>query len=147
MTKPVWKHLVKKMVIESTLHELHTEKTKLSKGNTLPEYTELKPQKYLQFLKPEDARTVFKLRTEVYDIKRNCQYQYDDVKCRLCGSEPEDTNHIMNDCLMIQRSNGNVDITCVEEHNMNEVVSRVKNFEEQLEEIISLESTLGALDS
>ena len=66
---------------------------------------------YFDELNTDDARTYFKIRSEVFDIKAFKSYMYDDDICRLCNNGPEDMDHIINQCEEIPRHmHENVDL-------------------------------------
>ena len=75
----------------------------------LPPYTKLEIQEYFTFLSTEDARLLFRIRAQVFDFKVWHKYRYDDLMCRLCGSDVEDVNHMLNDCTSLPRSPENID--------------------------------------
>ena len=59
---------------------------------------------YFYTLSPSRARADFQLRAGVY-ILANRPYIYEETECRLCGSDNEDADHIINRCLKIPRIN------------------------------------------
>ena len=103
----------------------------MSKGSHVPEYTSLKTRSYFYYLNLEEARKVFQIRTETYDIKTFRSYMYgDDTTCRLCKNATEDIEHIMNECTEIERCNNKrVVVGDEEKENIQTMVSRIKCYE------------------
>ena len=86
---------------------------------------------------PNEARILFRLRTETYDIKMFRPYMYDPSKmeCRLCGSHTEDVDHVLNECTHIQHKlQDRVDVHSEKLEEQKEVVRRVMQFSDLLNE-------------
>ena len=134
MTKDQWKRIVKKKLNETALEDLHNQKSRLKKGSIINRYQELSTKKYFEELNASDARTFFKIRAEVYDIKTFRKYQYDDDVCRLCGNGSEDLDHIINRCKEIPRhgshqiEEGSEDID-----NVKIIIRRVNYFQDMVD--------------
>ena len=101
-----WKGLVKRQVKKAAVDELYNRRNTLKKGATLEYGETLAMQPYFDKLNANNARTFFQMRTEVLDIKSFRGYKYEDNTCRLCGSEREDLEHIVNQCPGVPRHNG-----------------------------------------
>ena len=141
--KDCWKQCVKERIIQKSIQELSDERSQLKKGRLLPEYEEMKLKDYFLYLKPEDARTMFRIRSEMYDIKALQKHKYEDSKCRLCGSESEDMDHVLNRCVRVEKNNNrHVNLVAEDEETCREIISRIRSFEDNLEAINSKESSL-----
>ena len=129
MTKSQWKELVDRKTRESAFTELLRAKSKLKKGSNL-QYETLEVQSYFKFLNLQDARTIFKVRTEMYDFKENKHFKYDDANCRLCGEDPEDAHHVANVCRqMPDNCRRMINLTDGNEESVQEIIRRVAMFE------------------
>ncbi len=103
MSKNRWKSIIKDHVREITFNALLTDMAQLKHCNVNP-YHELKQQEYLTELQPPHARTIFQIRTGVFDVKVNRKYWYNDTICRLCGQGDESVEHVVNICPQISRN-------------------------------------------
>ena len=104
MPRTQWESLVKKTILLHAFIELNNQYSNLDNVSS-SHYTKLQQQRYFQFLSPENARTCFQVRTGVYNVKDNRPYLYRDNVCRLCESEEESVDHIINSCTMVPRDN------------------------------------------
>jgi hypothetical protein len=84
MSKEKWKNTVEERIHKVSIDKLNEERKKLKKGKDLSEYTVLQLQGYFEELTAKEARTFFKIRTEIFDLKCFRTYKYDDSICRLC---------------------------------------------------------------
>ena len=96
MTNTKWKAVTGKAVKEAALDMLYKECKSKSKTANIPIYLDLKQQPYFQFLSPSKARTYFQVRAKVFDLKCYRPYMYNNERCRLCGSDKEDLDHVIN---------------------------------------------------
>ena len=88
---------------------------------------------YFDELNTDDARTYFKIRSEVFDIKAFRSYMYDDDICRLCNNGPEDMDHIINQCEEIPRHMyENVDLRTEDVELVRVIVRRAQYFQESV---------------
>jgi exonuclease III len=135
ISKNSWKHTIKKHVHESALLYLNNEKNKL-KTCTLPDYTKLGVQDYLQQLHPQQARAIFQIRTNVVDIKAVRKYQYTDALCRLCNQADENIDHIINSCPEVQRpQTAAIDIHTIDTIQLRELARRYLDFTSKVEDL------------
>ena len=127
ISKTVWKTTVNKSVRKSAVRILNSECLKLKKVTR--QYTELKTKEYLYKLSAEDARTAFGYRSGTLDIKCHKSYMYSDLRCRACGEDKEDTNHIVNHCRVMNKNyQSNTDIETEEVNTIAEVVKTLNSF-------------------
>ena len=94
-------------------------------------------QEYFEYLTPEEARILFKVRTgqgPYLEVKKNHQFStsilwISDFNCRLCYEKEEDTNHILNECNEIVRKGQDVNVNSQEEEEARKIISiRTKQF-------------------
>ena len=141
MSKDRWKNITKQAIRTKTLTILNEECRSKSKTANVPVYEELAQQEYFLQLTPRRARTYFQIRANVYDIKCNRKYMYSDEICRLCNVELENMDHILNHCSMLSRGNAVIeDIYDMSEPNVSELIRRVEQFKEELEQKEELSS-------
>ena len=129
MTKDQWKRIVDEKIRKAALEELLNQKSKLKKGSLIDEGEELSTKTYFEDLNANEARSYFKIRAEVSDIKTFRRYQYDDDICRLCGNETEDLDHIVNRCSQIPRC-GVQDLKSEDIDNVKAIVRRIMYFQD-----------------
>jgi hypothetical protein len=58
---------------------------------------------YMEKMTRHEVSTIFKARTRMLDIKNNFRGKYTDIKCRACGREEENQDHIMEHCSSIHK--------------------------------------------
>ena len=56
---------------------------------------------YMEKLTRNECSTIFKARTRMIDVKHNFRGKYENTTCRLCKTEEETQNHILNICTVI----------------------------------------------
>ena len=136
MSNHAWKSVVTSCIKAFALNELNMENSCKSRTSQLSPYESLKPQSYLESLRPADARLFFAMRSGTLDIKTMRKYNYDegDLQCRLCGTEEETLDHIVNVCCGISRNCHVKDILSGQKEEIVEVVSRVKEFKRLADE-------------
>ena len=129
-----------------TLTLLNEECRSKSKTANVPVYEELAQQEYFLQLTPRRARMYFQIRANVYDIKCNRKYMYSDEICRLCNAELENMDHILNNCSLLSRGSTVIDdIYDMSEPNVSELIRRVEQFKQELEQKDeSTSASLGA---
>ena len=103
-----WKKIVKGRIMTEITDAMNHQRMTQTKSSHLPPYTKLEIQEYFTFLSTEDARLLFRIRAQVFDFKLWQKYRYDDLMCRLCGSDVEDVYHVLNDCTSLPRSPENI---------------------------------------
>lgn len=93
--KQKWKQIVNNFVTETALFSLNEECASQKKASNLGIYSKVQLQEYFSFLSPDEARLIFQIRTQIFDIKTWRKYKYSDEQCRLCGMDIEYINHIL----------------------------------------------------
>ena len=71
------------------------------------EYKKLEMQSYLKSDRfyQEEAKLMFKLRSNMFNVKRNFSSMYkQNFNCRLCDNETEDQKHLLN-CVWLKKDN------------------------------------------
>jgi hypothetical protein len=127
LTKSQWKTIVGRQAKRVALE--HLLQLRLKKGAGL-DYEEIKIKQYFKELSAGDARLVFRLRAEIYDIKANRRYQYNDTVCRLCDSDVESLDHIVNECAEIPRSSTIIKLDTDDMGDIRTIIRRVRCFED-----------------
>ena len=80
---------------------------------------------------------MFHIRSGSIDLKTNRPYKYgDDVSCRLCKKKPESVNHVVNECVFIEREDL-LDIYSLKREEMTKVSRRCIDFQEKVDELES----------
>ena len=103
-SKESWKQLVKSKVRKHAFEVLTSEAAEQKNPIDASSYLNLRKQPYLTELAPAQARIIFHLRTNTIDLKTVRKYQYgEDTKCRLCASEEETADHVINKCPEVPR--------------------------------------------
>ena len=103
-SKISWKNHVKTLVKQFVLIQLNRELSEQKHGSQIIPYKQLKKQKYLDTLQPNQTRKLFQVRAGVVDVKTIRKYWYDDSICRLCGEPEENVDHVVNVCRMVPRT-------------------------------------------
>ena len=101
MSKRAWCSLLKKKINKYALNHLKQECSLKYKAKAL-KYDTICIQPYFKTLSTSDSRLMFQIRSSMIDIKTCRAYKYDDNLCRLCKTEREDVDHILN-CPNIRR--------------------------------------------
>ena len=130
MSKGEYRSLVNSSIEKAALEELITECKSKKKTSSLT-YESLKTQEYLKKLYPNQARVIFKCRSQTLDLKSHSTYKYNDLTCRRCCQEDETLEHIINcgndEELILDYADGNL--------NFSNTVRCVKRIESFIEEV------------
>ena len=95
MTKRTWKTLVKNTVRREAFLCL-TQECRDNRKTSHLTYEKLGTAKYMVSLKPHLARTYFRVRLKMFDIKCNFKKKYSfNLSCPFCKSHDEDFKHIV----------------------------------------------------
>ena len=100
ISKPKWKKIVKDVLREKCKFELQSKMKKLSKLENSDMANEtFKAKDYLKNMDMEDARTKFKIRTEMLNFKFNYKNDYQNRaslwNCDSCQTSIETQTHIL----------------------------------------------------
>jgi len=112
-TRNQWKNIVKEAVTKRA-NELYTKeaatKKKLLTMNKVKR--KITREKYLHELKWEEARTMFKARTNMLNFKANYKGSYQNPTCEKCNLKKDETQqHIIEECPQVCRQEIN-GLTC-----------------------------------
>ena len=129
MPEQTWKNIYKKRIKEVAFKQLLEER--LKKGANL-RYEKLSRRGYFDILPFQDAKLIFKLRAEVYDIKAFRKFQYEDDICRLCNAGTENLEHIVNLCPEVPRTDSVTDLLTEDLDDLKAMIRRVKFFDEMV---------------
>ena len=94
MKRETWKNIVKSKIQDYAISVLTEEKETKKKVRQI-EHKCFEPQLYLKSLRKKDASTLFKIRSQVLEIKANERYLHQDMSCRLCDAPEEDLSHVL----------------------------------------------------
>ena len=95
MTKGTWKTLVKNTVRREAFLCL-TQQCRDNRKTSHLTYEKLGTVKYMVSLKPHLARTYFRVRLKMFDIKCNFKKKYSfNLSCPFCKAHDEDFKHIV----------------------------------------------------
>ena len=104
VSKERWKSAIKNKVKTHVWKELISKALLQKHGQRITLPSKLERQEYLTTLPSANARKIFHIRTGTIDLKGHRKYKYgDNTSCRLCNSEVEDVNHVVNTCPAIPR--------------------------------------------
>ena len=93
MTKGTWKTLVKNTVRREAFLCL-TQECRDNRKTSHLTYEKLGTAKYMVSLKPHLARTYFRVRLKMFDIKCNFKKKYSfNLSCPFCKNHDEDFKH------------------------------------------------------
>ena len=133
LSRSRWKEIIKTKIRGHIVTEANDICKSQAKMSHMPMYHNLTLQNYFDFLPPEDAKIMFKIRTGTVDVKANLRYKYPDLKCRLCGNDDQNLNHILNECRTNYTRRGDVtNLYTQDEIDAKEIVHRVKSFLNQV---------------
>jgi hypothetical protein len=142
LSKDVFNTRVRKAIEAKAFSDLYEECKALKKTSDL-QYQRLEVQQYLLKLSPDQARIMFKWRSKTLDIKCHRTYKYKDLKCRGCGNNDEEVDHVVN-CEGISNNSESLpveDVSCLGELNKE----RSLDLQEQIGRISSLCMTLETI--
>ena len=135
---PLQARKVKASVTTTALHQLAAECQSLKKTANL-QYSELKVQDYLSHLYPSQARLVFKWRSKTLDLKTHLTYKYSDMACRICKSDDETPEHVIN-CGVERVMDSKIDVLSMDEFDdftkseLKQMILRISSFLEKVAE-------------
>ena len=114
MTKHEWSNMIRKSIKKKAFKELEEAKMKHSKVRNI-NYKDLEIQTYFlpnrQECTKEDVELIFKLRTNMTNVKMNAKSQFETHKCRKCQAEDETQIHVYS-CDMIWKIKGETKEKC-----------------------------------
>ena len=135
ITKEKWKIIIKRKVKSKALEDLSYEARDQKHASNLLPYSNLAKQEYISTLTPKQARKIFHLRTKTIDLRGERNYLYgDNSSCRLClSTERETVEHVVNDCLGLNRSHHINNIFTTECGQLKEIARRCIDFDTKVE--------------
>ena len=135
-SKGSWKRLVKCQVRQYALDQLNKEASGKKLCRNLCPYLELTKQEYFTKLSPKFARKIFHLRTGTIDLRGVRDYKYGVNKtCRLCLTEIETVDHVVNKCNVLGWTHEINDIYTRNSEELKEVAKRCIIFDEKVEKL------------
>ena len=89
----------------------------------------------MEDLPPKLCRKVFHVRTGTVDLRGVREYMYgDDNMCRLCGTETESVEHVVNLCPEITRTTQIEHIFTTNCKELREVAERCLKFDQKIDD-------------
>ena len=144
LSKENWKKMVKTKVYSYVFEQLCDKAAQQKKAANLT-YSKMNIQDYLIKLPSENARKVFHIRSGTIDLRGNRTYKYGEVtSCRLCGSDVENVEHVVNECPGVARHGGVVNFLSSDCEELLEVSKRCIDFDYQVEELEELKLATSA---
>ena len=135
LSKEAWKNTVKAKVQSKALEDLVLEASEQKQYQNLPPYEKFIRQLYLDELPPKLSRKVFHIRTGTVDLRSIRKYMYGERnECRLCRTEPETPEHVVNRCPEINRSNQVTDIFTTNCEELKKVAERCIEFDSKVDD-------------
>jgi hypothetical protein len=87
-------------------------------------------------LTPKQARKIFHVRTGTLDLRCVRKYKYgDSTLCRLCQNGEETIEHVLNDCVHIERTTKINNHLTTNPEELPEVANRCLAFDKKIEEL------------
>ena len=81
----------------------------------------------------EERRLIFKLRSEVTNIKMNSKGMFENFQCEVCNEEDETQEHILK-CKMLNKEEKEiVDYSKIKNENIIEMINIARKFKNNLE--------------
>ena len=94
-------------------------------------------QKYLKHgqtqISVEERQLIFKLRTQMTNVKMNFRGIYENFQCETCFEEDESQQHIMECRKLNEISHENIDYTKIENGNLSQMVAIARKFKRNIE--------------
>ena len=136
-SKDHWKSIVKRRIKTYALGILNREMSMQKHGCQMDQYHKLETQQYLKDLQPQKARKLFHVRAGILDVKTVRKYWYNDSVCRLCQQNDETVNHIVNECTLISRTSGVIEVFTNNIVEMEQIADRCIQFANKTKEMES----------
>ena len=80
----------------------------------------------------EERPLIFKLRSEVTNIKMNYKGMYENFQCEVCNEEDETQEHIIKCKILNKEEKDNVDYSKIKNGNIIEMVKIARMFKKNL---------------
>ena len=134
ISKERWKTIVKRNVANQALADLSKEASTQKHAQNLLPYQILNCQQYIHKLSPAQCRKIFHIRSQTVDLRTVRRYTYGDlVMCRLCSTEEETVEHVVNNCPEIIHPTRicNIFTTAIEE--LSQIAKRCIDFDAKVD--------------
>lgn len=132
------KQSINKLIKQKTLTSFHKRITETAKDKSKIQYMLQvnntweagKQQPYLNFLTRERASIIFQTRTRMIKIKTNYKNAHNNTTCRMCKSQEETQQHILNECQALHTDNTTKidpkDLFTQNKHSLNEIAIKIE---------------------
>ena len=136
MKKKDFKKMVTNRIEKKAMKVLEEKKANHSKVKTL-KLENRGMQKYLKNSRMkitiEERQLIFKIRSEVTNVKMNFKGMYENFKCEVCNEEDENQEHILKCKLLNKEEIENIDYSKIKNGNVIEMVKIARQFKKNLE--------------
>ena len=136
MKKSESKKIVNQNIEIKTKNDLNEKKFNHSKVKSL-QHNDIGIRKYLKHgqtqILLEERQLIFKLRTQMTNVKMNFRGMYDSFQCEICYEEDESQQHIMECRKLNEISQENIDYTKIENGNLSQMVAIARKFKRNIE--------------
>ena len=136
MKKSESKKIVNQNIEIKTKNDLNEKKFSHSKVMNL-QHNDIGIRKYLKHgqtqILLEERQLIFKLRTQMTNVKMNFRGMYDSFQCEICYEEDESQQHIMECRKLNEISQENIDYTKIENGNLSQMVAIARKFKRNIE--------------
>ena len=137
MKKSEFKKMINQKIEMKTKNVLNEKKSNHSKVKNL-QHNDIGIRKYLKHgqtqILVEERQLIFKLRTQMTNVKMNFRGMYDSFQCEICYEEDESQQHIMECRKLNEISHENIpDYTKIENGNLSQMVAIARKFKRNIE--------------
>ena len=136
MKKHEFRRIVSKSIQKNAMQILEDKKSIHSKVKHL-KHEIFGMQKYLRNnnmkISIEEKQMIFKLRSKVTNVKMNFKGMHEDLKCKICNEEENETQkHILECKILNNNETQNLEYEKIENGNIIDMVQIVRKFRENL---------------
>ena len=123
--------MITQKVEKWALQKLEEKKNNHSKVKEL-KHENLGIQKYLKHsnmkITIEERQMIFKLRSEVSNVKMNCKGMYENLKCEACNEENETQEHLIKCKILNKNEKQDVEYNKIKHGNVRDMTEIAKKF-------------------
>ena len=131
MKKQDFRRIVSKSIQKNVMQSLEDKKSKHSKVKQL-KHEIFGMQKYLRKnnmkISIEEKQMIFKLRSEVTNVKMNFKGMHEDLKCKICNYENETQKHLLECKILNENEKQILEYEKIENGNIIDMVQIVRKF-------------------
>ena len=136
MKKSEFKKMVNQKIEIKTKNDLNEKKFNHSKVKNL-QHNDIGIRKYLKHgqtqISIEERQLIFKLRTQMTNVKMNFRGMFENFQCEICCEEDESQQHIMECRKLNEISHENIDYKKIENGNLSQMIAIATKFKKNIE--------------